>query len=241
MRTIGTVCPVWQEHRYLPLVLEQMQLCDGPKLVIWQDKPLYWFGQGDPPSGHQSRVRDVLAQFPKIEVMKIDRAPFGEEGGFMNLSKIGATHVATQGADLVFWYDSDWLYSLNDTLQLYRDVHAGSKPRWATRARHYWRDFYHTMDDRDLYVVFSVDGVVHEPGLESELQRTEYIGYHAAYVLTDEEMYLKINSWGHAPLFKERQFFEKEWLAHDDSLVKPEPSQPPPDDVLVRLKEWGAW
>ena len=240
---IGTACPVWQEQRYLPLVLEQMVRCPGPKIVLWQDQPLHWLGEGHAPSGHQSRVKDILAQFPEVEVILMDRAPDdGIYGGFKNLGEMGFALLKERDADLVVWQDSDWIFDLDEIDQFYTDLVKSETPiRWAVNARHYWRDFYHTMATGGITVAFPVDVGLFDVYTEADIRRTPYMCYHPAYVMPDEEMYLKVHSWGHAPLFKERGFYEKEWLGKDDSLIKPQPADVLPSPAVVRrLHNWGA-
>ena len=59
--------------------------------------------------------------------------------------------------------------------------------------------------------------------------------------MTDAEMYIKVHSWGHAPYFKLREFFEKEWMTRDDSVVKPFPAEVSlPDDIIARLNKWNC-
>lgn len=246
---IGTVCPVWAETRYLPLVLEQMSLCPGPALVVWQDKPLYWEGEGHAPSGHRSGVEDILARFPKIEVMKIDHAPPGpageEFGGFKWLQKMAFVYMkATYKVDAILWSDSDWLFDLNMMQQFYYELEVAEVDRklWSVEARHYWRDFGHTLADSPVTAVFPID-VPHlwSDYTEDQIHRSRYTLYHPAYILTDAEMYQKVCSWGHAPLFKERGFYEKEWLPKNDSIVNPKPSDVVPSaNVWDRLKKWNA-
>lgn len=239
---IGTCCPVWKETRYLPLVLEQMSLCPGPKLLLWQDQPLYWLGNGAAPSGHLSEVGMMAAEFPEIEVVTMDHAPRdGEDapfGGFASLAEMAFARLRAQGVEVVIWTDSDWLFRLADIKDLYARIEASSEPKyWAVKGKHYWRNFRATMDTGDITAGFPIQRPnLWHPYDESEMIRTEIICHHAAYVLTNHEMYDKVHSWGHAPLFKERGFYEKEWLAHNDTLVKPQPADPPPDEILTRIR-----
>lgn len=243
---VGTCCPVWCESRYLPLILAQMDLCPGPKVVLWQDKPLYWFGTGEAPSGFNSDVGRCLSWFPRIEVVQLHKASTNPEapfGGFVELAKLAFSWLKQRGVTTVVWFDSDYIFSVADTIKLYEEADKNDRPPLlAVKARHYWRDFKHTMSTGDVSLVRPVD----DPDLwrhydESDIQRLPLTMYHPAYVMSDEEMYRKVNSWGHAPLFAERRFYENEWIGGDESKVGPQPADIQPSaDVMFRLKSWGA-
>lgn len=241
---LGTVMPVWKEWRYLPLVIEQMLLCPGPKLIVWQDQPLYWLGNGPAPSGHQhektARVLESCAN--EIEVMKITHAPVlsDEFGGFKWIQQMAYEHLRSKGADLIFWQDSDWLFDLEPLKGFFRQV--AETPvdgkLWSVPTQHYWRDFEHTMSTSPVTIAYPWNIPSNWSHYEeSDMRRLESpMLYHAAYVLSDAEMYDKVHSWGHAPLFKDRQFYEKEWIGGDDSQVKPEiANHVPPIGVVRRL------
>lgn len=247
MTQIATVCPVWQEVRFLPLVLEQMSSCPGPKLLLHQNQPLYWLDDTRPaPSGFGSKVTSLAKQFPSIEVIQMEHAPKdGEDapfGGFASLALMAFDLLATRGVEVVVWMDSDWLCRLTDLQRLYTSMTTQPERYWSVQARHYWRDFNHTMATTPITIGFPI----HRPNLwhaydESEITRSSIMCYHPAYVMTDGEMLDKTSSWGHAPLFKERKFFEKEWIGGDDSLVNPQPADVAlPTDILDRLLFWGS-
>lgn len=245
---LGVCCPVWKETRYLPLVLEQMALCPGPQLLLWQDKPLYWLGTGPAPSGFASEVGKIAAQFPSVEVVKIEQAAHGDEtepfGGFLQLALAGFKQLNDRGVGRVLWLDTDWLFDLYDMQRLYAFLAEAPQqpPLFAVTARHYWRDFHHTMSTGDVTVARpSTSAGLLDHYEEKDMVRLNIMLYHAAYVWTDSEMYDKVHSWGHAPLFKERQFYEKEWLGRDDSLVKPQLADYClPSSIVDRLNKYEA-
>ena len=244
---IGCFCPVWRESRYLPLILEQMALCPGPALITWQDKPLFWYGKGEPPSGHADpKMRALLEPDlrPDIFIHKIDQAPRGEKfGGYAKMLAEGFDFLRSRGVETVVMMDADWIFSLNDMREIYRVM----LKDWAhphyfdTQARFYWRDWNHLFASTGITVGFPVTSSPFARGSEPTIKLPQMC-YHPAYVLTDEEMHDKVKAWGHADDFERRGFYEKEWLAKDDSLVKPYDADiTPPADVIERLIKHGAW
>lgn len=255
---VGVILPVWRESRYLGCVLEQAQLCPGPVYVLWQDKPLWWYGEGEAPSGHNSRVRDVLAEFKGIDVLKMDRAPqSGEQvkgpdgdlaavyGGYANLIKMGFSLLQNRGVKKVVLFDSDWLMTIDDTLKFFKGCEEHLSDYARVEARHYWRDWQTVYADTGITTAFPIEfpKILEIP----EFTRPNHtipdvMCYHPSYVLTDEEMYEKVHAFGHADYHKQRGFYEKEWLAKDDSIVKPWKTDIElPVDLVVRLKKWGAY
>lgn len=239
---MGVCCPVWTETRYLPLVLEQMSLCLGPKLVLWQDQPLYWLGEGPAPSGHASRVAAYVGDFPNIRFSLLDHAPEGEHGGFNALVRMGAECLHAMDADIIVWMDSDWLYTLDDVKRLYATIQDANSPSYyGVNARHYWRDFNWLMADTGILAAFPWNHDYFAAERSLPTVSLTITCYHPSYVLSDEEMYRKVHSFGHAPYFKERGFYEKEWTGRDDSLVKPKPTDTfLPTDIYKRLIEAEA-
>lgn len=246
MSKIATVCPIWKETRYLPLVLEQMALCPGPQLLMWQDNPLYWLSDKPVPSGFASKVGELVKSYSTIEVIKMDHAPKDKAdapfGGFAGLAEVAFSMLKNKGIDVVIWTDSDWLFDLNELNWLYQRMTNYTETKWwAVEARHYWRSFAQTMATTGITVGFPTD----KPDLwhysEEDIVRMPIYCYHPAYVLSDEEMHDKVNSWGHAPLFQERKFYKNEWLAKNDSIVDPKPADLlPPKSVMDRLSRYGA-
>lgn len=249
MSTVGAVLPVWCEDRYLGLVLEQMALVNGPRIIYWQDEPLFWLSDQPRPSGWNSRVKDILAQFPgQFEIVKMQRAPTDTDprfGGFAALAQLASSTSQSLGIDVVLWFDSDWLLTLEDTQALLALIEAQPEPKlWSVQTLHYWRSFDRIYSDTPISVGFPSRRTMlwadcnYAP---SDIIRTEIWSYHPSYVMTDAEMYRKVVSWGHADLFQQRQFYEKEWIGGDESQVKPRPAPHMlPREIADRLAKWGA-
>lgn len=240
---VGSFALVWAEDRYLGPVLEQIQLCPGPKVVVWQDQPLYWLGEGSPLSGHNSKVKDVLAEFPDIPVIKVERAPSVDQfGGFLSLIDSTFQWLIERGAENMVIMDSDWLMTKADTARFYDGIQEPAM-YYETDARHYWRDWNTLYADTPIHSVYPKEfpNIHVSPRPCPTKKIPGVMCYHPSYVLTDEEMYRKVNSWGHAPLFKERGFYEKEWLPKNDSIVNPWPTDVQlPDELKQTLIKWGA-
>lgn len=54
----------------------------------------------------------------------------------------------------------------------------------------------------------------------------DVLNYHLSYVLSDEEVYKKINVWGHSHQFDTQKWYENKWLTWNESLTGLHPIQP---------------
>ena len=236
---IGTFCLVWKEARYLPLVLEQMSLCPGPALLYWQNYPWFWYGKGPAPSGHDSAVADIVKQFPKIEVIKVDRFP-----AEMASQNAAFQEMRRRGMDVTARFDSDWLVEL-DAMQRFYDAVSDSEKAcsWNIKAQHYWRNF-RTIHAAGLIrcAVPSSENHTWVPERSDDQWLDDWC-YHASYVWTDEEIYDKVHSWGHADTFQgeKRDFYRDEWLGKNDAHWNARPADKTlPDEIVSRLRNWNA-
>ena len=256
MRSVGVVCPVWQESRYLPLILEQMSLCPGPKIVLWQDQPLHWMAEDrSAPSGFASKVKDILPLFPSIEVIKMDHAPVrtaygaddAEYGGFTSLTRMGLQLLRERGVDVLVWADSDWILELSEMQRLVETL-AVSDPSTTLHqigGHNYWRDFKHSEGQRELDI-----GIAYNTRLASIFDvacadpnrvKLDILCHHPGWVLSEEEIFNKLHSWGHAPYYKARGFYENEWLKKDDSRIGVfDVDWEIPAEIVDRLTKWDC-
>lgn len=257
MRTIGVVLPVWQESRYLPLVLEQMALCPGPKIVLWQDQPLHWLAEDrGAPSGWNSKVKGVLAEFPTIEVIKMDhapvRVPYGvddtEYGGFSSLGELALSLLRERGVGAMAWIESDWLltYAATEWMFTRMAIAPTTEKFWWADGHNYWRDFKHSEGQPNLSI-----GIGYDTDCKSlwenrcgDPRRVQLEGvtiYHPGWVLSEEEVFNKVHSWGHAPYYKARGFYVNEWLAKDDSRMGIwDVNFELPTEIITRMKHWNC-
>lgn len=239
--TPGVFIPVWREHRYLPLVLEQAALCPGPKILYFQDKPWYWTGEGSPPSGWDSGVKDLLqfAESMSVEVIRREKDSCEAET-FWNCLRL----LKERGADRFINMDSDWLYTFADMRRIYEIVRTEEGTHsFGTLMMTYWRDWTHAMGmpTKRLTCTWMEKQPPHGGWPEPETSfLIDVVCYHPAYVHTNEEIKEKVQGWEHAEYFRDRKFLEKEWFPGDDSLVKPYRCSAPPKEITDRLRRCGA-
>lgn len=233
----GAFIPVWREHRYLPLVLEQAELCPGPVIVLHQDKPWFWTQPGEPPSGWESPVVGAFNSWRRVSepgapriIEQVERSP--SEADTVNYC---VSRLKDLGAEVCIRLDSDWLFTLDDMWKIYDTLREARELRtWGCVTWHYWRDFCHAMGVPTMGL--TTDGWPPKP-CDAMLGVTMY---HPAYIHTNEEMREKVSSWGHALDFEKRGFYEKEWVAKNDLAVAPYECPFPPEEIIERLGKAGA-
>jgi hypothetical protein len=247
MKNLGAYTLVWKESRYLELVIQQMAILPGKSIILWQDLPLYWLGEGAPPSGHSDpRMRELMdmARTRGIDVIPIKQAPRVEPyGGYIELMKEGSKRLGDAGYETVMILDSDWIFDLNEFYDLCADIQHDNDPAYYNvNLKNYWRTFHYTMAVGTVTLAFPPSMVGYHDAVKrlGPTRNLPYTCFHPSYVWTNREMYDKVNSWGHASYFKDRGFYEKEWLVGNDSLVKPMPAEPPPPAIMERLRRAGA-
>jgi hypothetical protein len=54
----------------------------------------------------------------------------------------------------------------------------------------------------------------------------DVICHHASYVLTDEECWEKINTWGHAHQFDTKKWYNEKWLNWNENVLNLHPISP---------------
>lgn len=233
---IGCFCPVWCEGRYLPLVIEQMELCPGPALLLWMDEPFHWYGKGPAPSGWASSVKSALPEHRTVVCLP------AQAHSDLETNQLAYDWMREQGVEVVVRFDSDWLFTLADTATLYKHLQGLPDPgpikRWNTKGVHYWKTWDRVYDS----VVIGIASPIDEPNTwqaftPGTIGQIPVTCYHPSYVLTDEECYRKVHSWEHAKSFHEAGFYKKQWLI--DSMPTSAGLGPPPS-IMERLAKHGA-
>ena len=127
------------------------------------------------------------------------------------------------GMDYLLIIDADEFYNYNDLRKLIEDIKANPDfeyytTPWIT----YWKDFEHVISKINGDIICGYPEVCvnlkynnrfvrcRRPSGTKIKQLTSMCG-HASYVLTDEECWSKINTWGHAHQFNREEWFKNKW------------------------------
>ena len=142
------------------------------------------------------------------------------------------------GMDFLLTTDADEFYHEADLKKLINDIKENpdyeyySTP-WIT----FWKDFDHILvDENDNYINGYPEIALNlkydnkyvrcrRPSGTRVKQLTSICG-HASYVLTDEECWSKINTWGHAHRFNKEAWFRAKWLNWNENVRDMHPINP---------------
>lgn len=242
MSTVGAGLIVWQESRYLPLVLEQLERVPGPQFVLHCDEPLFWCGDGAPPSGFDSGVTDILRAFPHIPSFQLPKNNGAAEVDLRN--RVTAT-LREKGAEQCFWLDADHIYDLGEWDWLMDEMRLVQPQCWTVNGRHFWRTWGTLYSKGNFRWGYPAAATWRESGfgeaLENNASHCPVMCWHPSYALTDAEIYRKVSAFFHAPYFKETDFYRKWMDKSADAEQKLEPLDIPiPDSIQKRLDKWRA-
>lgn len=239
MTVVGAFCACWCEDRYLGPVLEQLVRVPGPTVVVHNDQPFFWYGDGAAPSGHASKVSDILAEFPTLDVVKMKDHISTET----LLRNYATTYLLERGAEVVLWCDSDMLVDLPEFDRLTGTMAAHEPKCWTVAARHYWRDWKTIYSKGNFRMGFPSQAVWNDGSFdrvfEENAAHCDVMVHHPSYALTDTEVHRKVSSWFHAPLAAERRWWEK-WRDRTWDLEQQlEPTDVEvPEGLKKRLEKW---
>ncbi len=241
--TVGAASWVWKENRYLPLVLEQLEVVaeHGPAIIIWNRWPFYWFGKGPVPDAYtDEKMQALLHGYPgRISIYLNETKYYELPDGPKDTVNMGVSILRKLGAEMELLLDTDHLLRLDDVPRIIEAV-SSKACFWRTEGTHYWRDFRTAHGVTGVRLGFPTDIRWPFSTEEEETQQTipGVHTYHPSWVLSDDEVEQKCATWGHAVGFRH---FCKEWLSGEaDAKQKLTEVAPPPTDIMERLKLHGA-
>lgn len=242
MLTVGAYLYTWCDKRYLPLVLEELSLFDH-NIALCMDRPFNWRSERPCPSGKASGVREVLSMFPFVHVEEIERVIADTPSAANNAAENYCSHwLKDQGVDVAFILSADHIIDLDELRKMIDIVrHADEPCCYNMAARHFWRDWEHIYADTGLMIARPTALDVFVPN-DAHFETLPGLCFHPSWILSDEEAYRKVHSWGHADIFTARNFYENEWLGRNDANwnARPLDIELPPW-LAQRLTKWNAW
>lgn len=142
------------------------------------------------------------------------------------------------GMDYLLIIDADEFYCTDDLKKLIEDIKANPDfeyytTPWIT----YWKDFNHVIikqnDDKICgYPEICVNLKYNNRFVRcrrpsgNKIKLLTSICCHASYVLTDEECWSKINTWGHAHQFNKEEWFKNKWKNWTENTINLHPIVP---------------
>jgi hypothetical protein len=243
MTRVGAFTMVWRETRYLPLVLEQLSYgCVDLPVVIWNDQPYYWYGEGSaPPSGHASKVGDLLAVFSHLPVIRLT----GHSDTETVLRNVATKYLREEGAEVIQWVDSDFLFDFDDWRKLCAAMSESAPACWTVRARHLWRNWQTTYSTGNFRIGYPAVAEWNDGSFdriyEENARHCDVVCWHPSYALSDQEVHDKVKAWFHAPLAEEAHWWER-WKSRDwdrEQDLKPLDIEVPAE-LRARLEAWNC-
>lgn len=151
--------------------------------------------------------------------------------------------------DYLLIIDADEFYSYDDLVKLINNINKNPdyeyyKTPWVT----YWKNFNNIIVDfNDNYINGFPEVCVNlkynnrfvrcrRPSGENVLT-LDSLCKHASYVLSDEECWSKINTWGHAHQFDKELWFNSKWLNWNKSVTNLHPISPSDWKMAIETPE----
>lgn len=145
------------------------------------------------------------------------------------------------GMDYLLIIDADEFYNQNDLKKIVDDIKLNPNFEYYTTPwMTYWKDFNHILVNKNGDMISGYPEIAinlkydnkfircRKPSGNKIKQLTSICG-HASYVLSDEECWVKINTWGHAHQFNRDAWFKTKWINWDENTINLHPITP---------KEW---
>jgi len=142
------------------------------------------------------------------------------------------------GMDYLLIIDADEFYHPFDLKRLINDIKANPDFEYYTTPWFtYWKDFNHIVVDENNNHINGYPEVAlnlkhnnrfvrcRKPS-GTKIKQLSSICGHASYVLTDEECWSKINTWGHAHQFNKDVWYKNKWLNWNEDTMDLHPISP---------------
>ncbi len=142
------------------------------------------------------------------------------------------------GIDILLIIDADEFYSKDDLVNLIQSIKDNPNydyytTPWIT----YWKDFNHIISKSDGDVICGYPEVAlniksgnrfvrcRRPS-GNKIYRLTSMCKHASYILSDDECWSKINTWGHSHQFNTTEWYNIKWLRWNEDTINLHPISP---------------
>jgi len=153
------------------------------------------------------------------------------------------------GMDYLLIIDADEFYHPNDLKKLIDDIEKNPDYEYYTTPWFiYWKDFDHVLATTNGVIINGYPEVCinlkhnnrfvrcRRPSGKRFKQLSSVCG-HASYVLSDEECWSKINTWGHAHQFDKNAWYRDKWLNWNENTLDLHPISPSAWHKTVKTPE----
>ena len=178
---------------------------------------------------------DILKQssfFNKIEVIK----------GNWNLDEDERNscleRARNDGMEYLFIIDADEFYNSDDIEKMITEIkNSPDYEYYLTPWITYWKDFNHLIIDSAgdyingypevcINLKYSNKFIRCRKPSGTSIKKLSSVCNHVSYVLTDDECWSKINTWGHAHQFNRNLWFSEKWIKWNESTINLHPITP---------------
>lgn len=228
---------VFSQDRWLMKAIDNRAPFVDKIYVAWSDRP--WAYNPNAAAQFKNRTSyDILYTSPHIHKIEIIRGSWDLEEDQRNACIIAAKR---DGMDILMTQDTDEFYLPEDFEGTIAEMKNNPNHDYYTTP---WYSFWKSMD----YIMINQQEskILGRPLVAINLKKNDlrftraricngvdahdmnYILYHPSYVLTNEECWEKINTWGHAHQFNTQSWYNNIWLAWDNNkdLMNLHPIEP---------------
>lgn len=155
------------------------------------------------------------------------------------------------GMNYLFTIDADEFYFHKDLEKIKEQIvnnpdHDYYKAYWIC----FWKNFSHCLIDQNNSIHIGTPEICINLKKDVRFNRCRIpnksdwfmiplengVCYHGSYVLTDDEVWKKINTWGHAHQFNTKEWFEQKWLNWNKDSKNLHPISPSAWSQAVEFK-----
>lgn len=177
----------------------------------------------------------ILEQSPYIDKIEIVSGVWDKDEDQRNACLDTAKR---DGMDYLLIHDADEFYTKSDFQKLIDGIKSNPDydyytTPWIT----FWKNFDNVISTKEGDIICGYPEVAlnikrgnrfvrcRRPN-GSKIKRLDSLCHHASYVLTDDECWYKINTWGHAHQFNTKLWFDNKWLKWTDETIGLHPITP---------------
>jgi hypothetical protein len=142
------------------------------------------------------------------------------------------------GMDFLLIIDADEFYRDCDLKAMIEEIkHNPQYDYYTTPWVTFWKDFDHIIESAAGTTILGYPEIAvnlktnhrfvrcRRPS-GTKVKQLNYMCYHASYVLTDDECWSKINTWGHAHQFDTKKWYDNKWVNWDKKTENLHPISP---------------
>jgi hypothetical protein len=202
--------------------------------VAWSEEPWLYNKNARKDFKNKSNL-DVLKQSEFFDKIVLIRGKWDTEEAQRNACVEAAKK---DGMDYLLIHDADEFYTYEDFGKIIQGISNNPgfdyyKTGWIS----FWKDFSNIIIKGDGQYIIGYPEIALNLKKDIKFQRCrrltgskyfilDALCYHASYVLTDDECWEKINTWGHSHQFNTKKWFDEKWKAWNENSRNLHPITP---------------